>query len=985
MAPHSVFSFGPFRIDLANERLWRGPQPLALKPKAFAVLRSLIERPQQLVTKAELLDAHWPGVAVGEAVLKTCILEIRQAFTEDSGSPACIETVHRRGYRFVAPLSPIALPSPQPGLHAPRALAHITPLVGRATELAMLAGWWEWARQGDRQVILLTGEPGIGKTRLVDTFAEQLATAGDAWIGRGQCVKQYGAGEAFLPILEALGRLCRHPEGGPLVTVLKRYAPTWIVQLPGVLEAAEVHALRPAGPGATPSRVMRELAEAVEALTVDHPLLLLVEDLHWIDASSLECLTYLSRRAGPARLLVIGTYRPADVILHAHPLKGVKEELLLHAHCQELRLEGLAETAVAEYVRHRLREGMAPGSSFQPVVRLVYQRTEGNPLFMVNVVDYLVRQRLLVQEDHQWKVQGDLGGATVPTGLRQFIELRLAQLDAADRRLLEVASMAGSAFTTAMVAAGLDTPIDDIDGRCHELARGEQFIGEEGKSEWPDGTVAARYEFLHALYQETLYDRLPLTQRVDLHRRIAERMERGYQDRCREVAAELALHFERGQEPDRASHYHQQAGEEAMRRSAFQEAIGHLTRAIELLKTLPASPEQVQRELILYSTLGLPLMHLKGFDALETVRAFGRARELCRQFPQSPHVFPILMGLFRFYHARGERPVTDELVEELLTLAKQADDPALLLMAHQAGGYALWHRGNLDAARHHFEHALSCYRPEEQHSLLLRHGEDHGLLTQLFLALALWTCGYAEQGLQRERTALAGAREVKHPFMLAGMLLSVAAGHVLRQEAPAALQLAEESVALATKEGFSEWVANALAIRGWAKAMLGELDEGIADLEQGIAFHREFGHRVFMTFQLACLGEVCAGAGRIQEGLAAVTEALALVNGLGDRWYEAELIRLKGELILGMAEQDRVQREREAEGYFQQAIRIARGQGAKSFELRAVMSLCRLWDRLGKRDHARQMLLDIYTWFTEGFETRDLQAAKALLEQLGHR
>src|SRR5438552_8122842 len=389
MAAGAVWRFGAFWLDVSNAQLWKEEQTLSLKPKALAMLRHLIEHAGQLVTKEALFQAVWPDTVVSEAVLTTCMREIRQVLGDEAKAPQFVETVHRRGYRFIAPLtttqpvqgSKFKVQSPRSAIRTQHSAIG---MVGRETELEQLYGWLEKALSGERQLVFVTGEPGIGKTTLVEAFLQSLESRvqrlasgsqnvplstfqtldprrqtldSSLWIGRGQCIEHYGAGEAYLPVLEALGRLCREPGGKRLVELLNQHAPTWLVQMPALLSPAELEVLQRKVAGTTRERMLREMAEAVEVLTVERPLVLWLEDLHWSDYSTLDWLTYVARRREPARLVVIGTYRPVEVIVQEHPLKGVKQELQQHGHCQELPLGSLSEAAVGEYLAERFAAG----------------------------------------------------------------------------------------------------------------------------------------------------------------------------------------------------------------------------------------------------------------------------------------------------------------------------------------------------------------------------------------------------------------------------------------------------------------------------------------------------------------------------------------------------------------------------------------------------------------------------------------------------
>jgi predicted ATPase len=469
--------------------------------------------------------------------------------------------------------------------------------VGRDAALAQLAQWWSTARQGTRQVGVIAGEPGIGKTTLVHTFVAQVAATEDVWVGYGQCLDHYGVGEAYLPILEALGRLGRGPEGERLVAVLRQYAPSWLVQMPGLVPPTAWESLQRIAGGATQPRMLRELTEALDVLTTERPLVLVLEDLHWSDASTLAWLAYVARRPDPARFLLLGTYRPVDAIVRAHPIRTVMTELTQHQQGAELPLDYLSEGEVAAYCRQRLQEPSLSAA----LVYVLHQRTHGHPLFLVMLVDELQRQGLLHEEAAGWDVSKAVGSirSAIPESLRHIIEQQLHQVQPEDQGLLEAASIAGRIFSAAVVAAAVNQATEDIEARLAVLAHHGQFIQAGGLVEWPDGTVAAGYRFLHDLYRETLSDRIPPSRQQRWHLQIGIRKETGYGAQVREIAAELAVHFEQGRDADRAIRYLQHAADNALRRFAYTDAIMHLTKALALLSVLPETPERAQRELVL--------------------------------------------------------------------------------------------------------------------------------------------------------------------------------------------------------------------------------------------------------------------------------------------------------------------------------------------------------------------------------------------------
>jgi tetratricopeptide (TPR) repeat protein len=814
-----------------------------------------------------------------------------------------------------------------------------------------------------------------------------------------------------MPVLEALERLCHTGDGERLVGLLRQYAPMWLVQMPSLLTPAEREELQRQLIGAAPERMLREIAHALEALTAEKLLVLVLEDLHWSDYSTLSLVAFLARQPGRIRLLVIGTYRPVEVLAREHPLKRIKQELQVHGLCEELPLGFLTAESVAEYMATRFPAGSP--EFLQRLAQTVHQRTEGNPLFMTKVVDDLVGQKLIVQRDGQWELKEEAMAVEAPTDIRQFLEQQIDRVSPEEQRVLEAASVAGIDFSAAAVAAGMEREVDEVEQQCEGLARRGQFVRSSGAEEWPDGTVSSRYSFVHALYHNVLYERLTAKRRAQLHRQIGERAEQGYRGRAGEIAAELAMHFEKGRDYERAVRYLRQAGENAIRRYAYQEAIAHLTKGLELLKALPDTL-RAQQELDFQSTLGSVAMVTKGFAAPEVEKAYARARELCQQVGETPQLFPVLLGLRLFYNVRGKLQEACELGEQCLHLAQRVQDPVLLLGAHHALGDTVYLLGEFVRARAHQEQALALYDPKQHHSLsFLWQGYDPGVDTFAHAAWVLWYLGYPEQALQRSQQAISLAQKLSHPYSLTHALFCATWLHQHRRERQAVQQRAEATIALATEHGFAMELAWATILRGWALTEEGQGEEGIALLRRGLDAWRATGAGMIPYF-LVLLAEAYGKTRQVEQRLHTLNEVMTVTPRAERSFCGAELYRLKGELSLRIGETEKRGRgeaetsTRESvssspvprfsgspvlsssarfpvsspEESFHKAIEIARKQQAKSLELRAAVSLARLWQQQGKKEEARQMLAEIYGWFTEGFETADQKEAKALLADL---
>ena len=578
--------FPPFRLDTENQCLWRrGDAPdderVMLTPKAFAVLRYLVEHAGRLVTQDELLGAVWPDTFVQPEVLKYQIADIRGKLGDRPRNSFFIETLPRRGYRFVATVEEDELA----GALAP-AIPDRGRLVGRERELGALRACLRKSLKDQRQIVFITGEPGIGKTALVDEFQRQAAREEpNLRIARGQCVEGYGGAEPYYPVLEALGQLCHGPEGKRVVEILAAQAPTWLVQFPALLKRDQRQTLQQEIRGATRGRMLREIREALDSLNLEAPLLFVLEDLQWVDPATVDLISALARQRQTAKTLWVITKRPVDMVAPEHPLRRVKHDLRLHHLCEEVTLAPLKKAEIAEYLEAESPEGSLP----EGFAELIHRHSEGNPLFMIAVLEHMTEHGQISSENRRWRLRVPIEemAIEVPETLRQMIESQIDHLTSEQQRALEVASVNGVLFSASVNAIPASLDEGQFEELCDALSRRYHMVRRAGLRQFPDGTVSVRYEFAHALYREVFYRRQTPGRRAKVHLRVGERLEGLFSRHESEVASELAGHFEQGGDWQRAIQYLRLAADTAGRRFEPRQATAILGHALELVKKLP--------------------------------------------------------------------------------------------------------------------------------------------------------------------------------------------------------------------------------------------------------------------------------------------------------------------------------------------------------------------------------------------------------------
>jgi len=843
----------------------------------------------------------------------------------------------------------------------------LTPFVGRADEIELLLERWRRVHEGHGQVVLLGGEPGIGKSRLLQVFRERLDDEPHAWI---ECrASNLDRHTAFHPLSELLEEMLDLRAEGTAEQKLTRLAEGLGAAGLAPFETAPLFAsllgLAPSGreePLPTSAEVRRHrtieaLVEWFLALARPQPTVLVFEDLHWIDSSTLEVLGLLIERVARAPMLLLPTFRT-----HFEPPWSQQP------HVQDVTLHPLTPHETAAMV-----EGITGGRSLPPVVLgRVIQETDGVPLFVEELTRTVLQSGLLVEHEGRYERADPLPEFAVPATLQDSLMARLDHLGPA-KGVAQLAAVLGRDFSYELLAA-VSSDSQPLEPHLERLVR-------SGILERRGGRDGPAYSFRHALIQETAYGSLLKATRRSWHARVVRVLEAQFPAIVTAEPQRLAWHCEEARLIEKAARYYRGAGEQAAQRSASAEAIRHLTRGIELLRALPDAAPQSELELMLQIELGTTLVATNGWGSPEAAAAHERARTLSERLGDPPELFRVMRGLITFYTATAELGTAHDLATRLLRLAERSGESSLLLLAHEQLAILEYFLGNPSSALEHFERAIALYEPSEHRDLTHRYGEDLGVFTRIWMAWALWILGRPEQAVERSREALALGAAASHPFSHAYALLWTAILHVMRQEPAQAEKLARQAIAIAEAGGFAFVLAGGRLVEAWA-----HVQEPLSEIEREAAVeaYRECvarlgttGNKVNGPLILGYLAEAHRRVGRDEEALTCVHAGLALSQATRQRHWDAELHRIKGTLL------HRGDDSEEAEEEFGRAIAIAREQRAKSLELRAAVSLGRLWQARRQPERSRALLAHVLAGFTEGFDSPDLVAARALLESTG--
>jgi predicted ATPase len=814
--------------------------------------------------------------------------------------------------------------------------------------------------------VLLSGEAGIGKSSLVDGLRDHVRQAGFTRITI-RC-SPYHTNSAFYSIIEHVQRALGWQPEDPVETRLAKLEQALAGTSLPLEEAAPLLASLLSLPlpegrypdlSVSPEQQRQQTQDVLVSLLLEeaerHPVLAVWEDLHWADPSTLENLGLLVEQTPTVAMLHVLTFRPE----FAPPWPS-------RSHLTPITLNRLERPQVEALVQRLAGGKQLP----EEVVAHIVGKTDGVPLYVEELTKMLLASDLLREDVEQYVLTGLLLSMAIPDTLQDSLMARLDQMKTA-KEVAQLGAVLGREFAYEMLQALSSQDDETVQTGLAQLVEAE-LLYQRGRP------PRARYVFKHALIQDAAYASLLRSTRQRVHQQIAQLFE----TRCPEVVEAqpevVAHHYTEAACPEQAIGYWQQAGQQAARRAANQEAVRHLSTGLELLATLLETPERIQQELDLRVALASVLTATNGYASPEAEHAYARAWALCQRLGESPQRFPVLYGLCAFYFVGGKPQQAREQAEEFLRLALRQEDAAPLVVAHRALGMPLYLMGEVAQAREHFAQGVALYDAQQHRMLAFSYVQDPGVAALVCDAWALWALGYPAQALRRSHAARRLAEELAHPLTLAYAFCHLAMFHQYRRDWEDAHQYAEAAIRVSREQSFPYWLEVGLICQGWARTTRCQFAELIPSMHEGMARYRATGAVMWVPYFLTLLAEVYDALGQVETGLPIVAEALDVAGQTGERWYEAETYRLKGTLLLRQPDPDTSQ----AEACFQQAIAIARRQEAKSWELRAAASLARLWQAQDKLQDAHDLLAPVYGWFTEGFDTADLMDARALLDEL---
>jgi tetratricopeptide (TPR) repeat protein len=935
-------------------------------------------------TVAPALDALVLRMLAKEAAERPTAREVSDTLRLYAGTGRRINTPPGAGQAIAVPrtslgaLSRIAIAQP---LDRPS-------LVGREKDREQMLIAYANAVLGKGSMLCIAGEPGIGKTTLVEDVLARMNVSYPCSLARGRCSERLAGTEAYLPILEALDGVLQHDQQGIVRGVMSRVAPTWYANVR--TESAERVAEESTDLRAVSQEKMkREIAALLTEASRAFPVVLFIDDVQWADASTIDLLAYLGPRITELRALIIVTYRQSEMRLAKHPFLAVQLDLQARGIAREIGLDFLSRENVVEFLDLQYPLNRFPAD----FARAIHDKTEGNPLFMVDVVRYLGALGVIAEADGQWTLARSVPDIVreLPQSVRSMIERKIDQLGESDRRLLSVASVQGYEFDSGVVAAVLGVDAADVEDQLVTLERVYVFVKRVQEVELPDRALTVRYRFVHVLYQNALHGALTASRRVSYSAKVAQQLELHYGARVAEIASEIAVLYETARDPARAAGYYTLAAENATRVFAYDEAEALGKRGLEQAMLLPEGPDRIGLELGLRLSLGFTNLTRKGFAHPETADHMTRAREICHMLGEIPPLAPVLFGLCLFHIASDRVHEGYSDAERLLKLADGTQEPSHRMIAHAAATGSLAHLGRPEESLEHYRRATEFFDPARRMADRERFHSDPYLMASAEAIRDLWPLGRFDEARRMSERTIELARVTLDPRDRAFAGLFAAELHLELGQYEESERISAEAIQLCEEYGIASERLWNLCYHGAALRHLGQAERGLAELDGATNVLLAINGLVTVPQFLAYRAESLADLGRFDEAFVAVDRSLAIITNTNEHIWRADSLRIRGDLLLARATHSEAEGQRlddavaAAEAAYLEALSVARGQSTLTFELRAAMGLGRLRIAQGRAPEARTMIAEVYAKFPPAANVGDLRAAQAMLASIGDR
>ena len=982
-----LLSFGAYTFDPNNGELQCGNQKQDLTPKDSNVLNCLLNQHGALVTKDQLFSEVWGNQAISDGVLKASIKRIRRVLGDSYKSPKYIETVRSRGYRFLLPVKYLDRESRQQEATSSKSLLlsettdEFNPIIGRDGVIKSLNKRLQSVLNYESHTLFITGPAGIGKSFLIDKFIQLVPYDIDAVIAKGHCINDPISKEAYFPILTAINELITKIDNGFAESSLRRVAPMWLTQFPWLLDEHELSSFQKNLQGVAASRMLRELSAFLETIAQKYLVILILEDLHWSDHSTLAAINHLVKTTKNSKLLILSAFRP----LEGNEIKVINyfSEQLVKREIEKIELKPFSRSDIKRYLSFK-----GSGNVDKTLLaNWLYKNTEGLPLFVINLYKFIENNGWLSAKDLfvELAFSGERFKRHIPENLRTLIQQQIEQLPNLEKSLLKIASVFGEKFNVSFINHLLSESFDELVKTSENLIKKHGLLKQSGLIRSSNGSLDTVYSFAHSWFQKVAYELIPAIEVTEYHHRAGHHLENVFSNNVGKVAPALATHFEKSNHLQKAVSYRKIASQTALGRHAIEDSIEHINHGLRLINESSREINTDRSELDLQTLLGTALVATKGYAHPSVEKAYTRAHSLCLEVEENVSLLPILYGLCMYYMVKGDFQSGDKLRELFLNIATRGKCPEEML----CWGYALfcmtsWYQGDHIESSNFADLAIEHYDPQDHQNFVQIYGVDAGIACLLHKSLSYWVMGFPSEASSEMVNTIALAEKYANPFMQAWVFCFAGWLSTFFSQFVKAGEYAKKSIALSHKHGIEYWNIQASILNCWAETKIGNDQDTASKIGDFISKHKLTGTNLITSKFLMIQADCYELEGNTDEALHCIDNALKIVETYNEKWWESELLRYKAELTIkrfGETAYTNPSNKELINSTYDKSVKLSKNQYAKSLELRSTLSWANFMVRVGRQENARKSVSDIYNWFENRDQTHDTQQAEIFLDQ----